>query len=188
MELTGKILDVSFDYVTGKPKLALQIDNKQALLAEYDELKSCEKLTIKISKYRKKRSLNANAYAWVLLDKLAEKLNIPKTEIYRGYIREIGGVSTTVCVQDKAVDELCNNWKRNGIGWQTDTLDSKIDGCTNVILYYGSSVYNTEQMSRLINMIVEDCKLQGIETLTPNEINKMLSQWGGDIQNGKGQS
>ena len=130
-----------------------------------------------IERKRKKRSNDANAYFFVLADKLAERLNIPKTEIYRNYIKEIGGVSEIVCVKNEAVEKLCKGWEHNGLGWQTDTLPSKIKGCTNVVLYYGSSTYNTEQMSRLINMIVEDCKVQGIETRTPDEIANMLSLW-----------
>lgn len=126
---------------------------------------------------RKKRSLDANAYFFVLSDKLSEKLNIPKEEIYRNCIKDIGGVSETVCVRNEAVQKLCEGWKHNGLGWQTDTFPSKIKGCTNVILYYGSSTYDTEQMSRLINNIVEDCKAQGIETRTPDEIANMLSLW-----------
>jgi len=130
-----------------------------------------------VERKRKKRSNDANAYFFVLADKLSERLNIPKTEIYRNYIKEIGGVSEIVCVKDEAVEKLCKGWERNGLGWQTDTLPSKIKGCTNVVLYYGSSTYNTEQMSRLINLIVEDCKTQGIETRTPDEIANMLSLW-----------
>lgn len=129
-------------------------------------------------KQKRKRSLDANAYFFVLADKLAEKLNIPKEDIYRNCIKEIGGVSDVVCVRNDAVEKLCEGWRHNGLGWQTDTFPSKIEGCTNVILYYGSSTYNTEQMSRLINNIVEDCKIQGIETRTPNEIADMLSLWG----------
>lgn len=127
---------------------------------------------------KKKRSLDANAYFFVLADKLAEKLNIPKEDIYRNCIKEIGGVSDVVCVRNDAVEKLCEGWRHNGLGWQTDTFPSKIEGCTNVILYYGSSTYDTEQMSRLINNIVEDCKIQGIETRTPDEIADMLSLWG----------
>ena len=130
-----------------------------------------------IERKKKKRSTDANAYFFTLADKLAERLNIPKTEIYRNYIKEIGGVSETVCVKNEAVKKLCEGWKHNGLGWQTDTVPSKINGCTNVILYYGSSTYNTEQMSRLIDMIVADCKVQGIETRTPDEIANMLSLW-----------
>jgi hypothetical protein len=130
-----------------------------------------------IERKRKKRSTDANAYFFALADKLAEKLNISKTEIYRNYIKEIGGVSEVVCVKTEAVEKLCEGWRHNGLGWQTDVVPSKLKGCTNVILYYGSSTYNTEQMSRLINLIVEDCKVQGIETRTPNEIANMLSLW-----------
>ena len=130
-----------------------------------------------IERKRKKRSNDANAYFFVLADKLAEKLNIPKEEIYRNCIKEIGGVSEIVCVKDEAVDKLCKGWQRNGLGWQTDTIPSKIKGCTNVVLYYGSSTYNTEQMSRLINNVVEDCKALGIETRTPDEIADMMSLW-----------
>ena len=130
-----------------------------------------------IVRRQKKRSNDANAYFFVLADKLAERLNIPKTEIYRHYVKEIGGVSEIVCVKNEAVDKLCNGWEHNGLGWQTDRVPSKINGCTNVVLYYGSSTYNTEQMSRLINLIVEDCKAQGIETKTPEEIANILSLW-----------
>ena len=130
-----------------------------------------------LTKVRKKRSLDANAYFFVLIDRLSEVLNIPKTDIYRNYIKDSGGVSEIICAINEAVEKLCEGWKHNGLGWQTETMPSKIDGCTNVILYYGSSTYNTEQMSRLIERAVEDCKLQGIETRTPDEIANMLSLW-----------
>lgn len=130
-----------------------------------------------LKKIRKKRSLDANAYFFVLADKLSEVLNIPKEEIYRNYVKDIGGVSEIVCVKDEAVEKLCEGWRHNGLAWQTDTLPSKLKGCTNVILYYGSSTYDTAQMSRLIDRVVEDCKIQGIETKTPEEIANLLSLW-----------
>lgn len=128
-----------------------------------------------IERKKKKRSSDANAYFWLLADKLAERLNIPKTEIYLNYIKEIGGVSEIVCVKNEAVEKLCKGWQRNGLGWQTDTMPSKIEGCTNVVLYYGSSTYNTEQMHRLLSLIIEDCEIQGIETKTPDELASLLA-------------
>lgn len=132
---------------------------------------------VELKPKKKRRSLDANAYCWVLLDKLAYTLQKPKTELYRQYIKDIGGNSETVCVLDKAVEKLRRSWEKNGIGWQTDTMPSKIDGCTNVILYYGSSEYDTKQMSRLINLIVEDCKEQNIETMTPSELSALVDRW-----------
>ena len=132
-----------------------------------------------INRIRKKRSLDANAYCFVLLDKLSADLQTPKEELYRRYVKEIGGVSETVCVPNKAVDKLVSVWESRGLGWQTDTFPSKLEGCTNVILYYGSSVYDTNQMSRLIDSIVQDCVAIGIETKSEEEINSLLNEWSG---------
>lgn len=133
--------------------------------------------TVEIKEKKEKRSREANSYAWVLLDKLAEKLHIPKEDIYRDLIKNIGGNSEIVCVQNKAVERLCEGWKRNGIGWVTDTFESKIDGCTNVILYYGSSTYDTAQMHRLIELIVQECKQQDIEVMSERELSLIKSEY-----------
>ena len=113
----------------------------------------------------------------MLLDKLAEVLQVKKEDLYREYIRDIGGNSETVCVRNKAVDKLVDGWRHNGIGWQTETFPSKISGCTNVTLYYGSSTYDTVQMSRLIDLIIDDCREQGIEILQPEKLAAMMEGW-----------
>ena len=178
-EFSGKLSNIAISYASGKPLLTLEVnEDKRTLLQMFDELKAAERLTVKIGKFKQKRSLDANAYCWVLISRLAERLNIPKTDIYRAAIKEIGGNSDIVCIQDKAVDSLCDGWQRNGIGWQTETMPSKIEGCTNVVLYYGSSTYDKAQMSRLINNIVEECRQQGIETKSAEEVDSLLRQWG----------
>lgn len=126
--------------------------------------------TVEIKEKKEKRSREANSYAWVLLDKLAAKTHILKEDIYRNLIKNIGGNSEIVCVQNKAVERLRDGWKKNGIGWVSDTFESKIQGCTNVILYYGSSTYDSTQMHRLIDLIVQECEQQGIETMTREEL------------------
>ncbi len=142
----------------------------------YDELAGKE-VNIEIKKHNRHRSLDANAYCWVLIDKIAEKTGERKLDVYRQAIREIGGVSDTVCVQDKAVERLCDGWKKNGIGWQTDTMPSKVNGCTNVILYYGSSVYDSKQMSQLIDSLIQDAEALGIPTLTDEQAAKLIGNW-----------
>ena len=143
----------------------------------FQSLDGGKKYDVVIKEHRNKRSLDANAYCWVLIDRLAATLNISKEEIYRSTIKNIGGNNTTICVQDKAVDKLIEGWSKNGIGWVTDTMPSKIDGCTNVTLYYGSSTYDTKQMSRLIDLIVQECKEHGIETMTPAELERLKGEW-----------
>lgn len=143
----------------------------------YDELHEVD-VDVTVKKHREKRSLNANAYSWVLLDKLAESTGTPKSEIYRREVRDVGGNTETVCVREKAVQKLCDSWNKNGIGWQTEVMDSKIEGCKNVVLYYGSSTFDTKQMARLIDNIVQDCKALGIETLTPQQLDALKEEWG----------
>lgn len=132
---------------------------------------------VEIKQHRERRSLDANGYFWTLTGKLAEKLRVPKSEIYRAYIKEIGGNSDTVCVSNAAAERLCNGWANNGLGWLAETFQSKLPGCTNVTLYYGSSTYDTAQMSRLIDMVVQDCEQQGIETLPPWKLAALVEDW-----------
>lgn len=178
MKVSGKIVGANIDFKTHKPQLYLEVNEVNDFKQLVDDMNGCEKLSIEIKPYRARRSLDANAYAWVLMDRLASKVGESKEDIYREYIKNIGGNSETVCVQDKAVERLCEGWSKNGIGWQTDTFPSKIEGCTNVILYYGSSTYDTAQMSRLLDLIIQDCKAVGIPTETPDEIARLKALWG----------
>ncbi len=154
---------------------------KQTLFSAFQSVQEAiaddKAYTLTLKEFKKKRSLDANAYFWVLCDKLAEKLRTPKETIYREAIKNIGGNCEVICVQNSAVNKLCDGWQHNGLGWLTDTIESKIEGCTNVILYYGSSTYDSKQMARLIDNIVQDCNQVGIDTLTPSEIESLLGRW-----------
>lgn len=171
--LTGKLHSMMFG-ADGEQYITFSV--RENFRETYDDLKDAD-LDITVKKHRKKRSLDANAYAWILIDKLAERLNMSKEEVYRNVVRGIGGVSEIVCVQAKAYDKLAEIWCGKGIGWQTDKFPSKIEGCVNAVLYYGSSTYDTAQMSTLIDHLIQDCKSLGIETLTPDEIAKLESLW-----------
>ena len=123
-----------------------------------------KKYELVIKEHRKRRSKDANAYFWELLDQLATKIRMGKRELYRELIRDIGGVSTIVCTKNEAVPVLIDKWSQNGIGWFADIEESKIEGCSNVILYYGSSTYDSSQMSRLIDRLIFECNIVGIDT------------------------
>ncbi|MEG1074913.1 MAG: hypothetical protein RSF84_07220 [Ruthenibacterium sp.] len=137
-----------------------------------------KKYICEIKEYRAKRSLDANAYFWVLCDKIAAETRISKEEIYRNAIRDIGGNNEVICIRNAAAEKLIAGWTHNGIGWFCETSESKLQGCTNVTLYYGSSTYDTKQMARLIENIVQDCEAVGIETKTPAELAALTREWG----------
>lgn len=175
MRFTGQVSDVSIDFKNGKPKITF-IMNERTALAELDEIKDLDKLSVEAKKYRQKRSLDANAYCWVLINKLAEKLNLKPIEVYRKAIYEIG-VREVIPVKNEAVERYKEVWESNGLGWLCETVPSKLNGYTNVVAWYGSSVYDSKEMSRLVDNIVEECKSQNIETLTPAELEALKGTW-----------
>ena len=149
---------------------------------QFDALKDAD-VDVEIKKHRQKRSLNANAYCWVLCDKIADKLSndkIPytKEDIYREAIRQVGVFKDFLNLTPEDAKTLQHAWEMLGTGWVTEQVDYSPNG-ENVTIrcYYGSSQYNTKQMSRLIDSLVQDCRALGIETDTPEQINKMLSLW-----------
>lgn len=146
-------------------------------LEELDGFTSDMDVEVTVKKHKEKRSLDSNSYFWILCDKLAEKTGIPKSEIYKKAIKEIGGNSDVLCLKNEAVETFCKAWESRGLGWQTDRLPSKIGGCTKVVVYYGSSTYNTMQMWLLIQNIVDECREQGIETMTQEEIDSLMKGW-----------
>lgn len=126
---------------------------------------------------RRKRSLDANAYAWVLLDKIAAAVRLPVEEVYRKELMDIGGASEVVCVQERAVARLNALWAQKGLGWVTEPFPSKVPGCVNVRLHYGSSAFDTKQMSVFIDHLVEEARALGIETRPEAEVKSMLEAW-----------
>jgi len=175
MKSIGTIEDISIDYKTQKPKILLVLNERESL-SSIEELKE-DKLSIEIKKYKNKRSLDANAYMWVLISKLEEKLNISKDIIYKDAIRNIG-VYEVIPVKNEAVERFIEAWTKNGLGWVCETTKSKLEGYTNILAYYGSSTYNTAEMSRLIDFVVQECKQLNIETMTPEQLNILKEEWG----------
>ena len=171
MKSIGTIEDISIDYKTQKPKILLVLNERESL-SSIEELKE-DKLSIEIKKYKNKRSLDANAYMWVLISKLEEKLNISKDIIYKDAIRNIG-VYEVIPVKNEAVERFIEAWTKNGLGWVCETTKSKLEGYTNILAYYGSSTYNTAEMSRLIDFVVQECKQLNIETMSRTELDSLI--------------
>lgn len=157
-------------------KVVLMLDTD--LSAEYlDELKDKE-LKVQMSVWRQDRSLNANNYCWKLLDEIAQRMHSTKEEVYRQVISRVG-VFEILPIKNEAVDNFVDKWESRGLGWVCNIMrDSKIPNYTNVIAYYGSSVYNTKEMSRLIDEVVQEAQGLGIQTKTPQELAELKNLWG----------
>ena len=134
-----------------------------------------------LKRIRKKRSLNANNFCWELCTQIAEVVGITKEDVYRQNIRAVGEY-TPLPIKADALDKFQRVWSAHGVGWFADVIDnSKIPGYKLVFAYHGSSTYDTAQMSRLIDNIIQDAKSIGIETLSEREKSLLLEDW----ENGK---
>ena len=133
-------------------------------------------LNIKV--FRKKRSLDANAKLWALLSDLSVVLRIPPEEIYQGYIPDVGGNYRIIPVKPEDIPEWEKDWCRGHIGRMVDDMGPCISkdlaGYHNLKLYRGSSEYDSATFSRLLELVMQDCRQLGIETLSEREKSLLL--------------
>lgn len=129
-----------------------------------------------IKEYKPKRSLNANAYSWVLIGKIADVIGSTKEEVYKEYIKN-KGIYRIITIDEKAAPTFIKVWEDRGLGWLCERSETKIAGLVDVIAYYGTSSYNTKQMAGFIDYIVQEAKELDIETLTPDEIERLKTSW-----------
>lgn len=130
-----------------------------------------------ISPAKKKRSLNANAYAWRLINDIALAVRETPEMVYREALKNVPNICEVLCVQDKAVDSMERLWTRDHIGRRVEREQSRIKGCTNLYIYYGSSDFDTRQMAMLIDGLIQDARALGIETRPEEEIRSLLEEW-----------
>lgn len=177
MNTTGTIEDISIDYISKKTKITLMLEGINSVEG-LKEIKN-DKLSIDIKKHRDKRSLKANRYFWELLQEICELQELNPIEEYKRRVKELG-IFRITRVETKDVEAVKKSWKNWGTAWFCEISDTEYLGNVEfkiLHLYYGSSSFNSKQMSRLINDLVQDCKAVGIETKTEAEIKSLLEQW-----------
>lgn len=172
MEFTGEVKGIVRDWNTNQFNITFSI-NENSVVNEVDKLKDC-KLSIKAVKYKQKRSLDSNAYAWVLMQKIAEAVNSDKWSIYLECLKKYSRAFSHVIVKPEAVEKMKELYRTC-----VDLGEISVNGITGhqLQVYYGSSTFNTKEMSVFIDGIVSECKELGIETLTSEELERMKAAW-----------
>ncbi len=131
---------------------------------------------VKIEKHKEKRSLNANSYCWLLIGEIANTIGKTKEDVYRDYISN-KGIYRIITMNSEAVPTFVKLWSDKGLGWLCELSENKIMGLTDVIAYYGTSSYNTKQMSNFINYVVQEARNLGIKTKEDYEIERLIEKW-----------
>lgn len=179
MEFTGKLSGLDIDYMSGSQKL--KITANEDIREQFDKLRDCEKLSVKIVRYRKKRSLDANAYFHVLVGKIAEAVNSSKPSVknlllskYGQYEIQDDSIVHLIIREDIDVSEMEEIHLAATSAVRT-LDDGKLYRVYRVIR--GSHTYDSHEMSKLIEGTVSEAKDLGIETVTPDEILAMEEKW-----------
>ena len=126
---------------------------------------------VEIKEYKQKRSLNANAYAWVLINKIANVMRLSKEEVYLNMLKHYGQSQVFSIVSEVNITGYFKYYEVIG----TSILNNK--EFNHIRVFKGSSEYDTKEMSIFIDGIVQEAKQLDIETLTPNQLAELKSLW-----------
>ncbi len=177
MKALSSNIEISYTE-SGKQKLTFTLLQKQ----DVSDLKAiCDNkklIAIECKEHRKKRSLDANSYAWVLITKIADVLRTSKEELYIEMLKRYGQ-------REKQLISIIDNEEAIAMIYRATNNHCTVvgEGTVNgkqfkhLAILIGSSQYDTRQMAILIDGIVSECKEMGIETLPPDEIKALKESW-----------
>lgn len=177
MRFTGEIQSVTKDFKSDKFIVSFFI-NESLPVDEVNSLMDT-KLSVEAKKWRKKRSLDANGYLWVLCTEIARVVDSSKDEVYEEMLQKYGvlyqdadGEYITITLKSSIdVSRVEGHWKF-----------FKSNGKFNAYLMIkGTSEYDTKEMAHFLDMVIEEAKELGIQTETPDEIARMKALWGVDV-------
>lgn len=171
MECTGKLVGVARDWNTGKMTVTFQIDGEPT--EEINKLLECEKLSIEAKKHRQKRSIDANALLWVCLGQIANALRADKWDIYLQMLRRYGKF-TYICVKPAVVDSVKSQWRESEVIGEIDINGQK---AVQMLCYFGSSTYNTQEFTVLLDGVISEMREMNLETPTSEDMRRSLEAW-----------
>ena len=124
-----------------------------------------------IKEHKEKRSLNANAYAWSLIGKIADALRTSKEEAYLTMLKRYG--------QSEMVSVLSSIDVTGYFKYFEPVATTMLQGkeFTHYKIFKGSSEYDSREMAVLIDGIISEAKELDIETLPPNEVERLKEMW-----------
>ena len=171
MKFTGNLIGVSESFLTGRPRITLEVDQRE-------RAKDClslreTPLDIEIKKHRKKRSLDANALMWQCLGEIAHALNQDKWNIYLMMLKRYGKY-TYICVKPEVVEAVKIQWRECEV-----VGDISINGqqAVQLLCYFGSSTYNTKEFSTLLDGIISEMEEMGLARPLYGDMKRALEQW-----------
>ncbi|WP_270609887.1 hypothetical protein [Blautia massiliensis (ex Durand et al. 2017)] len=185
MEFKGRIASMFRDLVTGNWNVTFSTNQN---IEEALQTFSGKEMDVKLKQHREKRSLDANAYYWCLLTKLARIHGWSNAEAHNRMLRDYGQyervegqlIAVPLPDTDQTEREILNKMEYH-LALSPKITIMKGQTKRIYLLLRGSSTYNTEEMARLISGLIDECRWSGIpdsEIMTPFEKQKLYEQYG----------
>lgn len=177
MKALANQMRVAFN-LEGYPEITFTLKNHPR--AEIDQLNEVlsngKDLSIEVKQYRKKRSLDANAYCWVLITQMADVLRTSKEEVYIEMLKRYGQrEEKLLSVVADAVDMVYRATNNRCCEVGESELNGKL--FKHLAILIGSSQYDTKNMSILIDGVVSEAKELGVEVMPPMELARLKEEW-----------
>lgn len=167
-DFEGEGVQITFDNIKGLNPAALDAIREKDL-----------RLTVK--EWREKRTLDANGYYWVLLGRLAEVLKLSRPRAHNLLLRwygvdEVidGQIAYIVLPNTPEAEKKALESETYHLRPLSETRTGK-DGRSfrTWVMLKGSRDMDTKEFSRLLDGLVAECQNAGIETDTPEQIERM---------------
>ena len=174
MDLTGRLCEVSRDYITKKPMVKFLVNENLDGIESLDG----KDLKIKVTRATNPRSLDANAYFHVLCDKLRQKLGLSMAHMKNILITSYGQIEyisegQALIYKTNAPVEYIQELEEAHMKF----MKVGEDGAFWYKVYRGSHTYDSHEMHILLEGTIREAQDQGIETKTPDEIKRLEELW-----------
>ena len=174
MDLTGRLCEVSRDYITKKPMVKFLVNENLDGIESLDG----KDLKIKVTRATNPRSLDANAYFHVLCDKLRQKLGLSMAHMKNILITSYGQIEyisegQALIYKTNAPVEYIQELEEAHMKF----MKVGDDGAYWYKVYRGSHTYDSHEMHILLEGTIREAQDQGIETKTPDEIKRLEELW-----------
>lgn len=172
MEFTGKFVNLVRDWRTDELHITFTV-NESPTGAEIDEIKDADKLTVKATKCRKKRSLDSNGMLWACLGQIASALRTDKWEVYLLMLKRYGKF-TYIVVRESAVEAVKRQWRETEVIGEVTVNGQK---GIQMLCYFGSSTYNTQEFSVLLDGVISEMQEIGLQPPLPKDVQIAMERY-----------
>ena len=138
--------------------------------------------SVTLKMFQKKRSLDANQKMWALINEMSTIIHLTPEEIYQGYIPDVGNNFRVYPVKPEEINQAAEEWCHGHLGRMVEDMGPcrirDLRGYHNVRFYKGSSEYDVPTFQRLLDLVIQDCRNLGIETMSEREQSLLMEEWG----------